>query len=590
MPFICVAPNRVFKLYLPVIIKAGVSVHSIHRKWFWFLLLLLLGCAVQAPPSGGPVDRIPPEIVRTDPLPESTRIAKNLDRLTIVFSERMKEGSERNNLFISPPVPFKVQWKKGHILILQLQEPLKKRQTYVLSIGSALQDAHNNKMTASFNLAFSTGDSIDRGKISGRIYGLKRGQTFYVFAYRLSDSTRFDPFTIQPDYVTLNGQQGNYTLGYLKNGTYRVLAVEDRNHDLLLQAVAERFALSYRDVTLHDSMNVFNGLDMQPARLDTVPPLLTGARAKFNNLLILRFSEPLVLDSLTVITITDSLTNRPLKIKDLAPARKHKKWLEVITAPMDSNRLYRVRCVNLTDSSGNRNRDTLTACFKSTTKTDTTTFKLLHHFPKDSAKTVRPEAAIRLEFNQPLNWRQVRENYRLLNASGKALSGRWQIKNLYQGIFRPQKPLLPDHAYRSVLRLKKIHSYFGKSLQDSLSSHVFQIVSQKELGEISGTVQVQGKVSCPIVVNVQRIAGKRLHLRRVVQGTRAFKFDYLPEGSYKLDVFIDLNANGKFDRGRLLPFRFCEPFKFLPDTIQVRKRWETGGVVVPLPVFADSLR
>ncbi len=553
------------------------------------MALILAGCAVQAPPSGGPVDRIPPEVVRTEPPAGSIRVATTREHLTIVFSERMKESSARNNLFISPPVPFTVKWKKGRILILKLLQPLKQNQTYVLSVGSALEDQHNNKMSESFTLAFSTGDSIDQGKISGRIYGLKRGETFYVFAYRLTDSTRFDPFTNQPDYVTLNGQRGNYTLGYLKNGTYRVIAVEDRNHDLLLQAVAERFALSYRDVTLHDSVNVFSGLDMQPARLDTVPPLLTGARAMFNNLLILRFSEPLVLDSLTRIAITDSLTNRPLKIKDLAPARKNKKWLEVITAPMDSNRLYRVRCVNLTDSSGNRNRDSLTAYFKSTTKTDTTTFKLLHHFPKDSAKTVRPEAAIRLEFNQPLNWRQVQEDYRLLNASGKALSGRWQIKNLYQGIFRPQKPLLPDHAYRSVLTLTKIKSYFGKTLKDSVSRHVFWIVSQKELGEISGTVQGQGKVSCPIVVNVQRIAGKRLHLRRVVQGSRAFKFDYLPEGSYKLDVFIDLNANGKFDRGRLLPFRFCEPFKFLPDTIQVRKRWETGGVVVPLPVFADSL-
>ena len=555
-----------------------------------FILFLLFSCAVQRPPSGGPVDRIPPDIVSSNPLPGVLNVPTTLNQLKIIFSERMKQSTIRNNLFVSPPLKFKNRWEKGRILIIDLVDTLKPQRTYVLSVGSGLQDMHNNKMAHSFTLAFSTGDTIDQGKISGRIYGLKRSETFYIFAYLLNDSTLFNPFKNKPDYVTLTGDNGDYTLGYLKNGKYRVMGVEDRNHNLLLDAIMERFALSFRDVALHDSLNRFRGLDMQLAKLDTIPPMLTAARARYQNLLVLRFSEPLALDSLTRISIADSLTNQPLSIKTLAKAPKHDSWLELITAPMDSNRIYRVKCLNLADSSHNRNPDTLITYFMGTVKKDTSTFKLLRHLPKDSAKNVRPESSVFFEFNQPVNWQQVKANYHLQTKMGKTMSGFWQIKNLYQAGFHPYNPLQPDHTYRSVLNFKPIKSYFGKTAKDSISSHVFTIISQKELGEISGTIQPAINLKHPLILNVRSVRGKQFHKSLTIRKKHSFKFDYLPEGSYKIDGFIDLNENGKLDHGSLLPFKFCEPFKFLPDTVKVRKRWETSGIIFTLPPITEPTK
>lgn len=559
------------------------------KKIVLLFLFAVWGCAVQAPPSGGPVDRIPPEITGTDPMPGTLHVPTSFKRLKIVFSERMKESTARNNLFISPPLKFQTKWKKGRILIIDFEEALKDSQTYVLSVGSGLQDMHNNKMARSFTLAFSTGDTIDQGKITGTIYGLKRGETFYVFAYLLGDSTRFNPFKNKPDYVTLNGEKGDFTLGYLKNGTYRVIAVEDRNHNLRLDGLMERFALSFRDVTLYDSLNHFDGLDMQLATLDTLPPTLTGARALLRNLLVVRFSEPLLLDRLTNFEITDSLGGQKLPIVDMAPSPKKKNWLEMITAPMDSNRLYRVRCINLIDSAGNRNSDTLTTYFVASSKTDTSTFRLIKHLPTDSAKKVAPRTAITLEFNQPVNWRKVEKAYRLQRDSRHTIDGSWQVKNLYRAYFYPSKVLHPDSGYYSVVNLKAIKSYFGKTSADSVSRHFFTIISQKELGEISGNIRVRYPLQNPVVLNVRRISGKRFRVRQTIKkGKHTFKFDYLPQGSYRLDGFLDLNQNNRFDHGTILPFRFCEPFRYLPDTIKVRKRWETSGVLFTLPQPMES--
>ncbi len=553
----------------------------------FIISFLIFSCAVQRPPSGGPVDRIPPEIITSEPVSGALNIPVTLNKIKIVFSERMKQSTVRNNLFISPPVKFSTDWKKGRILIVSLEDSLKPQQTYVLSVGSGLQDMHNNKMTHSFTLAFSTGDTIDQGQISGRIYGLKRSETFYVFAYLINDSIRFNPFKNKPDYVTLTGDKGDYILGYLKSGKYRVVGVEDRNHNLLLDAIMERFALSFRDVALHDSLNRFRGLNMQLAKLDTIPPILTAARARYQDLLVLRFSEPLALDSLTEISIADSLTNQPLRIKALAKAPKHDSWLELVTAAMDSSRIYRVKCQNLADSSGNRNPDTLITYFMSTTKKDTGIFKLLRHLPKDSAKNVRPETSVVFEFNQPVDGQQIKNNYRLQNKTGKPVPGQWRIKNLYHIEYHPNKPLKPDQTYQSILNLKGLKSYFGKTTKDSVSSHVFTIISQKELGEISGTIQPAISLNHPLILNVRSVRGKRFYKSLTIRKKHSFKFDYLPEGSYKIDGFIDLNENGKLDHGSLLPFKFCEPFEFMQDTIKVRKRWETSGVIFTLPPITE---
>lgn len=83
------------------------------KKLLLLLSFLFFACAIQGPPSGGPVDRTPPEIVQTSLLPGTINVPMDLNEVQITFSERIKEGSERNNLFISPPLTLENSWKKG---------------------------------------------------------------------------------------------------------------------------------------------------------------------------------------------------------------------------------------------------------------------------------------------------------------------------------------------------------------------------------------------------------------------------------------------------------------------------------------------
>ncbi len=552
------------------------------KKIFLIVSFFTFGCAIQAPPGGGPVDRTPPQVMQVSLQPGSVHVPLNLSEIKITFSERMKEGSERNNLFVSPPIDFSVDWHKGKILQINLEETLQKEQTYVFTVGSGLQDLHTNKMAQSFTLAFSTGDTIDQGEISGQVYGLKPNQIFNIFAYSLNDSASFDPFTEKPDYVSQTGQQGEFVLSFLRNGCYRLIAVEDRNHNFHLDALVEKFALTYTDVCLDSTENVVKGLGFQIAPFDTLAPKIVAVRALFNDFIRARFSEPVVIDSPFIFTIQDSARKNEVPVLGFGKSLENKNWLEIVTPPLDSSRTYLVKFLVLKDSSGNIRTGNLIKYFKSVTKIDTTQFRLVRYAPKDSAKNIRPEAKIYFRFSTPVRWLEVFHNFKMFLASGQQIAGRWQVRTLYDAYFIPEHYLQPDSQYVVRLDLSKIHDLRGRVCKDSLRSFTFFVISNRELGSVSGQL-IPAPNKAPVILRLRKLNGIGLTLQSKIRRRNTFYFANVPEGKYRLEGFMDLNNNNRLDAGRLIPFTFCEPFAIATDTIQVRKRWETSNIKFYLP-------
>jgi hypothetical protein len=133
-------------------------------------LVVLSTCANQGFPSGGPVDKTPPAVVRTVPEQSSTRVPLSTD-VEITFSERVDHNSCVASLFITP---FPAQgvhtsWR-GRTLRLRVIDGLLPDRTYVVTIGTTTRDYRNNALPQSFTLSFSTGDHLDTGEISGRIF------------------------------------------------------------------------------------------------------------------------------------------------------------------------------------------------------------------------------------------------------------------------------------------------------------------------------------------------------------------------------------------------------------------------------------
>ena len=172
------------------------------------LSLLFSKCANQLPPGGGAIDRIGPKIINIVPAEGTINYKENYFEIT--FSKYVDNRSAQSAIFVSPATPkgFIYDWS-GKTLSVSFKDSLKPNTTYTVTIGSSVEDLTNkNKMTEPVSFAFSTGNKIDHGKISGKIYDINP-EGVMIFAYRYSGK-EINPEKQKPDYISQVGKNGKY--------------------------------------------------------------------------------------------------------------------------------------------------------------------------------------------------------------------------------------------------------------------------------------------------------------------------------------------------------------------------------------------
>ncbi len=559
---------------------------QIFRVIFIFItIIFVIRCAKQGSPGGGPVDKQPPTIVKTIPKTDSIGVPFNLKEIYIEFSERMNEGSVSNSIFISPPLGFEYKWSRSRKLKLIINDSLNTNQTYVLSIGTEASDEHNNNLDVSFQFAFSTGQKIDRGSISGQVYGVGKDEIYHIFAFIVRDTTTQDFINHKPRYISQSGKNGQYSLNYLKPETYRLIAVQDVNNNLKINLDFEKLGFPIKDVTLTEDKLNYRGLNFSITKVDTILPFLTGIRPISDRYIQLRVSESILLNDKNNLYIIDSLSLDTIKILGQSVNYESENIIDIFTEKMDSAGHYQLFSSFIEDSSGNFNDKLLKINFNPNTKTDTTALEVIEFTPADSAESIHPELPVYLEFSQPINWSTVADNFYISTGINDTIYGFWNIKSVYDAEFYPSIPFLTDSSYTVILDCGKISDLWGKLFEDSLIHHYFTIMSSRELGEISGTVFSDSMIFKPVYLSVTNITRTQRNAvyKIKLDAPGEFRIDHLPEGKYRLKAFWDLDENGQYSAGEVFPFLFAEPFVVSNDTIKVRKRWETRDINIKLP-------
>ena len=276
----------------------------------------MAGCAGQAPPGGGPVDHTPPAIVRTVPDSNATRVEEN--SIELEFSEYVDRRSVEESIFISPYVGnLEFDWGTTDVKV-NLSQKLKKNTTYVVNIGTDVKDVRaGNRMAASHSLAFSTGDSIDQGFISGRVFDAKP-EGLMVFAYVLANynADTLDPARVKPDYITQTGQNGLFTLSNIAFGRYRIIAVRDEYKNLLYDRQIDEYGMTVGDTAVTYQQPRITSIWFRLSQEDTTKPFITSAQALNDRHVQVRFSEGI--DSLSFakasFTLVDTLSMKPVAI------------------------------------------------------------------------------------------------------------------------------------------------------------------------------------------------------------------------------------------------------------------------------------
>ena len=548
--------------------------------------LLLLRCAGQIPPGGGPVDATPPAIVRTSPDSNATRVQTRT--IELEFSKYVDRRSLEESIFISPYLgELEFDWS-GTEVAIGFSDSLRKNTTYVVNIGTDVTDLRGrNRMANGFTLAFATGDSIDKGFVSGRIFD-EKAEGVMIFAYLLQglNPDTLNPGHIRPEYIMQTGRDGSFLLSHLLLGTYRVFAVRDEFRNLVYDKEVDAFGVARGDIALTVAHPKMPDIWFRLSKEDTTRPFLASVTAQDRFRMQVRFSEPI--DTLTfskaLFTVSDTLGKRQVPVRFAYLLRGNEALAGLVAAaPLDST-MYRLTVANVRDRSGNGIDPTHSSfVFEGSNAPDTLKPRFTVAALRDSARGYPLEEPIDINFSEPVNRTSAAAGITLNDSTGKPVEAvhRWYGPTDF-GIV-PRRSLLSRAWYKIVIRLDSVVDLAGNRYKDSTFTLRFQTLDLRTTGMIAGTVtderqEVQGGPIYLTASSVDAMPIRQQTLRMERSGK--FSFDRLVEGKYVLSAFIDADSSGTYSYGSPSPFVPSERFAVYADTVKVRARWGVEGVPV----------
>lgn len=192
---------------------------------------ILAACASMQRPEGGPRDVTPPVFVRSNPRPGQLNVSGN--KITVEFDENVALDDAMNKVVVSPAQrTTPVVSSLGRKVTVELRDTMIPDVTYTIDFADAIKDLNESNILDGFALDFATGDTIDTLQISGMLFearNLEPAQGMLVGVYSNLSDTAIK--TLQFDRITKTNQLGQFTLRGLKEGTYRIYAVNDVNRD-----------------------------------------------------------------------------------------------------------------------------------------------------------------------------------------------------------------------------------------------------------------------------------------------------------------------------------------------------------------------
>jgi len=541
-------------------------------------------------PPGGPIDRTPPEVLTMSPKSGSVEVPLD-SRVIIKFSEGIDRNTVENALFISPEPeePPKIKVKNDEIEIIP-QGNLRPDRTYIITLGTALKDAHNVNLAQSATVAFSTGQTIDSGSVAGIVYrDGKPAAGISVALFGQDPGSSVKPIdSIVPDYQTQSGEGGVYKLRYLPPDSFFIVAYDDKNKNRRIDFGRETIGLPFVMARSTQPEPWQTGVDMQLHASDTSHVGFRTISMNSDGLVKMRLTQPLdrtqtesLFATLSIRQSTDTVTS--VRIEQYIPLTNYPSSdFLVLTGPLVLDSMY--------DLSLDRGslypaiEDTLriiTYGFKAGSEKDGTSPTLLKFAPPAQAVNVSPDSQIVLRFSEPIRLATSDPWVWLVTATDDTLPVPMNANDPFDYSGRPVEGLDYGQNYGWFILGSLVQDRAGNLLSDSIVANTFSTIGLDTLGSMSGELKLihPDDSLYPIVMTFNPAKEGVRAGTRIAPGVDSFFVELLP-GNYTISAFVDRNDNGVYDYGSLRPYRLAEPFTAKSDTIRVRTRFVSAGVIV----------
>ncbi|HEY3876894.1 MAG TPA: Ig-like domain-containing protein, partial [Candidatus Kapabacteria bacterium] len=431
-------------------------------------LLLLVSCAAQAPPPGGPVDTVKPRIDSVWPHQRELNVSRNPE-IYLQFSQDIDEQSFNQAFSVSPYLNGtpKFHWSGFNRVRVEFPDTLRDSTTYTVELTRDLKthpaaggSPRGGQIPSPFFLTFSTGPKIDTGELSGFLLvplhaPPMKPSSLYVFGYDITvqnpDTLNFS--TTPPDLLTQPNDQGLWQFLAMKAGhRYRVFALEDVYKNKLYDAGVDAFGVPSSDAFLDSATKTGMYIRMAPPT-DTIKPEMTDVEAVDSFHIRAHFSEAIDSESVRAAYFTLS-SSSPEAGKVVSAFRNDKKPGQItllLSQPLKVKQEYTLEAIR--DSVRDLTKNSLSDSAYKVTFTspdelrhvDTVAFVTMNL--RDSTRDMSQLPEFPMIFSDAVNRDSVERAVKLIDSSHHAVPIRFRWHDDAKVWFQPADSLLSNVFY-----------------------------------------------------------------------------------------------------------------------------------------------
>jgi len=538
-----------------------------------FIIFFFLSCAAIQSPSGGDKDTIPPFIIST--VPEDGQTNFSDQKIILTFSEYLNSNSIEKSIKITPIIqPEPILIFKGKKVIIYLNGALTEDQTYVVSINKNLEDEHSVRLKESRQVAFSTGEYIDEGSISGKAYYSEEGS---VNLWKITEDNNIDNFYSKvPDYTYDISKTGIYEFKYLSKGDYIISLVNNVFAGRVLHPKKTEYSLSwYPKINIgeeidHKNVNIYMGIKNKSIKVDEINWINRGWGK-------IKFSQNI--DEMIPLEFYNESNKRLKNDIFIDPIDKRMAHF-FIHDTLDSFTL--IRCDGFYDSNGyyidSLKLRTKVEVFNDTSNIEIISPKENYILPIENGNQIE----LKVIFSSLVDSAKSKNFITLYEDSIQIPHKIDWDSPLSMNVF-PRNNWKEKTSYKIKFNQKSILPKFSNSLVDSMKIINFKTSLYQKFGTLifSPTNTLDKK----FIANLRPLENNLKTHNIYIDSNEILKINKIIEGKYFLMIYNDKDGNNRYSNGEISPFKPAEWFTLYSDTIKIRSNWEVDLGSIDLRIY-----
>ena len=531
-----------------------------HLRFVFFFIIVSLclfsGCAKRGYITGGPIDSLPPVVLKSNP--ENFSIHFDENEIEIQFDEYVKLENINQNLIVSPPLnqmpevlPMGFASKK---ITVKIHDTLKPNTTYNFNFGQSIVDNNEGNPLGDFSYVFSTGDYIDSLKISGSIQDAYSKNTDKNVKIMLYPAENFNDSTVykeKPLYVGNTLEQTIFQLNNLKEGTYQIIALSDKNNNYLFDPKTDKIGFVEQTVELPSEEELLYQLSLfkEEKSTNVARPTMVS-----QNKWLVPFEGKIKDVDWEITADGNRIDTYMQKVKNadslyfFTPLTEYDSLQFSFTGKNDYSKEFTVkpRKVNAIDS-----------LIVKMTKTGTIGFR-------DSVQLTTTTPIIQIDSTK----------FTLIDKDSAAVPFTIQYDSLYFNL-NIDFAKLENENYQLDIFPGAIQDIYDKT-NDTLS-YKLKTTAHVDYGNLTFDI-VNPNQKFPLIVQLLDDKENVLYENYLTEGNQTY-FGLLPPKMYFVRTIIDENKNKKWDTGNYLLKKQPEEVYYQTEPIDVRANWEMNETI-----------